>query len=118
MVDCASIRRADGRRVWRLQAPAVELLGTEFGLRFLVGPDRPVPWTFQATAFAPFSQNSKELVCFRSGQAQPGQSKPSGWFMDRSDRPPLRIALSSRNAFATACNALQPSYYSKLRHHT
>ena len=61
-----------------------------------------------ATALAPFSQNSKELVCFGSGQAQPGQSNPSGWFIDSSDLPPLTIALSSRNAFATACNAPQP----------
>ena len=33
---------------------------------------------------APFSQNSKELVCLGSGQAHPGQSKPSGWFIDSS----------------------------------
>src|SRR6202043_72055 len=60
------------------------------------------------TALAPFSQNSNELVCFGSGQAQPGQSNPSGWFIDSSDLPPLRIALSSRSAFAVACNAPQP----------
>jgi len=78
MVDCAGVRRADGRRVRRLQGPAVELLGAEFRLRFLVDPDRPVPREFLATALAPFSQNSKELVCFGSGQAQPGQSTPSG----------------------------------------
>jgi hypothetical protein len=77
MVDCADVRRADGRRVWRLQRPAVELLRAEFGLRFLVDPDRPVPREFQAAALARFSQNSKELVCFGSGQAQPGESKPS-----------------------------------------
>src|SRR5579875_3522476 len=40
----------------------------------------------QATAFAPFSQNS---ACLRwsgsgSGQAQLGQSKPSAWFIVRS----------------------------------
>jgi hypothetical protein len=62
----------------------------------------------QATALAPFSQNSNELVCFGSGQAQPGQSNPSGWFIDRSDLPPLTIALSSRSAFALACKAPQP----------
>jgi hypothetical protein len=46
----------------------------------------------------------------------PGSRNRPGWFMDRSDRPPLRIALSARNTFATACNTPQPSYYSKLRH--
>ena len=30
-----------------------------------------------ATAFAPFSQNSAVCRCSGSGQAQPGQSKPS-----------------------------------------
>jgi hypothetical protein len=78
MVDCAGVRGADGRWVWWLQRPAVELLGAEFGLRFLVDPDRPVPREFQAAALARFSPNSKELVCFGSGQAQPGESKPSG----------------------------------------
>ncbi|MCO4695003.1 hypothetical protein LRR80_01051 [Streptomyces sp. RO-S4] len=33
-----------------------------------------------ATAFAPFSQNSALCRCSGSGQAQPGQSKPSFWF--------------------------------------
>jgi hypothetical protein len=33
-----------------------------------------------ATAFAPFSQNSNIVECSGSGQAQPGQSKPSDWF--------------------------------------
>ncbi len=88
MVDGAGVRRADGRRVRRLQGPAVELLGAEFGLRFLVDPDRPVSREFQATAVAPFSQNS--------ARRNPGSN------------PPPRIALSSRNAFATACNAPQP----------
>ena len=32
-----------------------------------------------ATAFAPFSQNSKGLRWSGSGQAQPGQSKPFFW---------------------------------------
>ncbi len=39
-----------------------------------------------ATAFTPFSQNSKVEACWRSGQAQPGQSKPSGWFCLNSVR--------------------------------
>jgi hypothetical protein len=78
VVDCAGVRRADGRWVWWLQRPAVELVGAEFGLRFFVDPDRPVPREFEAAALARFSQNSKELVCFGSGQAQPGESKPSG----------------------------------------
>ena len=43
----------------------------------------------QATALAPFSQNSKDDVCFGSGQAQPGQSNPAGWFM----QPQRRRAL-------------------------
>lgn len=36
--------------------------------------------TSQATALPPFSQNSNDEVCLGSGQAQPGQSKPCGWF--------------------------------------
>jgi hypothetical protein len=34
----------------------------------------------QATALAPFSQNSNDEVCLGSGHAHPGQSKSSGWF--------------------------------------
>lgn len=41
------------------------------------------------TALPPFSQNSKDDVCFGSGQAQPGQSKPSGWFMRLSVAAPF-----------------------------
>jgi len=66
---------------------------------------------------APFSQNSNELVCLGSGQAQPGQSKPSGWFTDSSAFDPFRTMLCSRNARAVACSAPQPpaglSYGSK-----
>jgi hypothetical protein len=43
----------------------------------------------QATALAPFSQNSNDEVCLGSGHAQPGQSKPSGWFMRSSVALPL-----------------------------
>ena len=39
-----------------------------------------------ATALTPFSQNSKVDACSRSGHAQPGQSKPSGWFCLNSVR--------------------------------
>jgi hypothetical protein len=51
----------------------------------------------QVTTLAPFSQNSNELVWRGSGHAQPGQSKPSGWLIDKS-------AL----AFAVARKAPQP----------
>ena len=45
--------------------------GEELGLtRFFVAS--------QVTALAPFSQNWNVEVCSLSGQAQPGQSKPSG----------------------------------------
>src|SRR3546814_14925112 len=44
---------------------------------------RPAPTRLvlasSATAFTPFSQNSMWLRPGDSGQAQPGQSKPSGW---------------------------------------
>ena len=42
-----------------------------------------------ATALPPFSQNSKDDVCLGSGHAQPGQSKPWGWFMRSSVAVPL-----------------------------
>jgi len=35
-------------------------------------------WASQAIALPPFSQNSNDEVCFGSGQAHPGQSKPCG----------------------------------------
>src|SRR5437762_12768794 len=62
----------------------------------------------QVTALAPFSQNSNELVCRGSGQAQPGQSKPSGWFTDSSALEPLTSTLCSRSALAVARHAPQP----------
>ena len=43
-----------------------------------------------ATALAPFSQNSNREVVGGSGQAQPGQSKPSGWLSCSSVRAPRR----------------------------
>src|ERR1700733_4294135 len=71
------------------------------------------------TAFAPFSQNSNELVCFGSGHAHPGQSKPSGWFIDSSVSEPFSRTLCSRSAWATARSAPQPPagllYGSKTR---
>ena len=62
----------------------------------------------QATALAPFSQNSKDEVCFGSGQAQPGQSKPSGWFMRSSVALPLIGMPCSVSAWPVACSAPQP----------
>src|SRR6202020_3499830 len=62
----------------------------------------------QATAFAPFSQNSKELVCLGSGQAQPGQSKPSGWFMRSRVTEPLTATFCSSNALLVASSPPQP----------
>ena len=58
----------------------------------------------QATALAPFSQNSNEDVCFGSGQAQPGQSKPCGWFMLRR---PLRLLDDRLLATNGICYRLQ-----------
>jgi hypothetical protein len=61
-----------------------------------------------ATAFTPFSQNSKVEAWLRSGQAQPGQSKPSGWLAESSVFAPL-MGMSWRNsAFVTLRNAPQP----------
>jgi hypothetical protein len=57
---------------------------------------------------APFSQNSKELVCLGSGQAQPGQSKPWGWFIESSALEPFSAMLCSRSARAVAWSAPQP----------
>ena len=50
-----------------------------------------------ATCFAPFSQNSTSPRCSGSGQAQPGQSKPSSWFT-REER--ARAAHQARLAHA------------------
>jgi len=47
----------------------------------------------QVTALTPFSQNSKDEVCFGSGQAQPGQSNPCGWFMLRRPRVSFTTAI-------------------------
>src|ERR1700675_394694 len=44
------------------------------------------------TALAPFSQNSNDEVCFGSGQAQPRQSNPCGWFILRRPRVSFTIA--------------------------
>ena len=49
-----------------------------------------------ATAFAPFSQNSRCDAWCGSGQAQPGQSKPSGWFTFRSVAAARRTPSWSR----------------------
>jgi len=84
------------------------------GFGFSSIPTVRSPREFQAAALARFSQNSKELVCFGSGQAQPGQSNPSGWFIDKSDLPPLRSALGSRNAFATSWTEPQPPAMASL----
>ena len=116
VVDCAGVRRVDGRWVWWLQRPAVELLGAEFGLRFLVDPDRPVPGSFRRPPWRGSRKTRRSWCVADRARRNPGSRNRPGWFMDRSDRPPLRIALSARNAFATACNTPQPSYYSKLRH--
>src|SRR3546814_15897950 len=56
----------------------------------------------QVTALAPFSQNSNEDVFCGSGQAQPEQSKPVGWFILRSARVSVDAPIWSRTACATA----------------
>ena len=63
----------------------------------------------QVTALAPFSQNSNEEVCLGSGQAQPGQSKPLGWFIRKSARVFGLVPISCRTARATAAKAPQPA---------
>jgi hypothetical protein len=62
----------------------------------------------QATALAPFSQNSNDEVCLGSGQAQPGQSKPSGWLARSRVLPPSITVAWSLSAPATAFSAPQP----------
>src|SRR5882757_9541788 len=62
----------------------------------------------QDTALAPFSQNSKEEVCLGSGQAQPGQSKPSGWFCLSSRPAPATELREQASAAAVARSAPQP----------
>ena len=61
-----------------------------------------------ATALAPFSQNSKVDAWLRSGQAQPGQSKPSGWLADSSVRAPLTAMSWASKALLTLFKAPQP----------
>ena len=63
----------------------------------------------QVTALAPFSQNSNEEVCLGSGHAQPGQSKPWGWFMVSRPWVSLPTAIWPRTASATAFSAPQPA---------
>ena len=46
-----------------------------------------------ATAFAPFSQNSKWERFSASGHAQPGQSKPPAWFTFSSVRADLSTPI-------------------------
>src|SRR5215212_4559665 len=62
-----------------------------------------------ATAFAPFSQNS---ACERSpsgsGQAQPGQSKPSFWLTFRSVRVPRTRPISRAACFIEDHTAASP----------
>jgi hypothetical protein len=54
-----------------------------------------------ATAFAPFSQNSKaERWSIGSGHAHPGQSNPLIWFTTRSARVP-RVSEWSRTSWRT-----------------
>ncbi|MCY1230319.1 hypothetical protein D9M72_427280 [compost metagenome] len=62
-----------------------------------------------ATALTPFSQNSKVDACWRSGQAQPGQSKPSAWFCLNSILylPPATFSLI--RLMATYFSAPQPA---------
>ena len=80
-------------------------------------PRYPSLGEFEGDGFAPFSQNSNELVCSGSGHAHPGLSKPSGWFIDSSVSEPFSTTLCSRSACATARSAPQPpaglSYGSK-----
>ena len=61
-----------------------------------------------ATALAPFSQNSNELVCLGSGQAQLGQSKPCGWFDFSSVCAPLVTICYALSETATAFSAPHP----------
>lgn len=56
----------------------------------------------QVTAFAPFSQSWKVEVCSLSGQAQPGQSKPSGLFMRSGVSSASTTSIWSRTASAVA----------------
>ena len=61
-----------------------------------------------ATALAPFSQNSNVERWSRSGQAQPGQSKPSGWLACSSVLAPFTATPCSFKCLATLFSAPQP----------
>src|SRR5688572_30984854 len=62
-----------------------------------------------ATAFAPFSQNSKcERSPSGSGHAQPGQSKPSFWLTLRSVRAPRTTPASEATCFNEDHTAASP----------
>ena len=61
-----------------------------------------------ATAFTPFSQNSKAEWWLRSGQAQPGQSKPPGWLAESRVLAPLRGMSWRSSVFLTLLSAPQP----------
>jgi hypothetical protein len=62
----------------------------------------------QVTALAPFSQNWKAVLCFLSGQAQPGQSNPVGWLVRSSVREASSACIWVAIALAVARNAPQP----------
>ena len=61
-----------------------------------------------ATALTPFSQNSNEDCGLRSGQAQPGQSKPSGWLARSKVRAPRPTMPCSRTWWKELARASQP----------
>src|SRR3546814_7829610 len=63
-----------------------------------------------ATALAQFSQNSKVDVWSRSGQAQPGQSKPSGWLVDS-----LVFAPCTGTSCSISCLARSEEHTSELQ---
>ncbi len=68
-----------------------------------------LPVASAATALAPFSQNSKVDACSLSGHAQPGQSKPSGWFCAKKVRYFVPGTRSFSNETATCLSAPQPA---------
>jgi hypothetical protein len=62
----------------------------------------------QASALAPFSQNSSFLRSSASGNAQLGHLKPPGWFIASSALEPLPITLCCSSTLAVAPAAPQP----------
>ena len=56
----------------------------------------------------PFSQNSNEDPCSGSPQAQPGQSKPSGWLAFKSARAPEIGEPLSKSRLPQLFSAPQP----------